>query len=119
MTRQPLILTRHWTVDQRPKSSAAQEAARRSEVVTGHPPIPAAALPWLRAHLNGYPHKAGDPIAWWHQSGREWDAVLDLHRHGDDAAATELAQFLRWAEAHGSRGDSTGWTIGVTGSPAA
>lgn len=111
MPDQALTLTRHWMADQRPKSLAEDRAAQRSATVTGFPPIPTAALPWLRLHLTGHARNIDGRIGWHHSSGREWSAVLDLHRRGNDTAATELAQFLRWTEARGSHDDHTCWVI--------
>lgn len=104
-------LTRHWTVHDKPTSAAAERDAQRSEPVTGFPPVPAAAIPWLRLHLIGNRRATEPRITWWQGSGREWDAVLDLHRRGDDEAATALAVFLRWTEVQGSRADRTCWSL--------
>lgn len=105
-------LSRSYLVNPRPRSLAEDREAQRSETITGHPPIPSAAVARLRLHLTGHP-RAGDDgrIAWHHASGHEWAAVLDLHRGGDDTAATELAIFLRWVEARGNHADHTCWVL--------
>lgn len=104
-------LTRHYTVNDKPTSLAAEKDAQRSEPVLGFPPVPVVAIPWLRLHLAGNPHDTDLRLTWWQGSGREWGAVLDLHRRGDDVAATGLAVFLRWTEAQGSRTDRTCWSL--------
>lgn len=108
-----LTLTRHYLATTATRSLAEDEAARRSEELTGHPPVPDAALPRLRVHLIGQTRRGDDPrITWHHRDGGAWAAVLDLHRSGDDQAATDLAVFLRWCEARGSHQDHTIWALG-------
>lgn len=112
MTSSPanVALTRHWTINARATSRADQDEARRSEPVTGHPPVPAAALPILRQHLVG-PSTRDPHITWHHRDGNAWAAVMGLHRLADDESATALAVLLRWCEARGSHDDHTIWSL--------
>lgn len=113
MTASPVTtvaLTRHWTVNARATSRADWDQARRSEDVSDHPPVPAAALSTLRRHLVG-PSTRDPRITWHHRDGNAWAAVMDLHRHADDETATALAVLLRWCEARGSHDDHTIWSL--------
>lgn len=72
----------------------------RHQTVTGHPPIPEAAIPLLRKHLCGWP-KDCEPIRWWNVDGNAWAAVHDLHMADNHGDATALALLLRWCQAAG------------------
>lgn len=116
MTALQATLRRHYTVNTRPTSQQALRDAHRVEDITGHPPIPAAALPHLHTHLTGDPDASG-PVRWHHERGLEWAAVVDLHRAGDHTAAGELARFLVWLQPFGQgwRQDHTSWELTVDG----
>lgn len=102
------VLCRHWTVNPRANSLAEHADSHRVETVTGHPPIPAAALPVLPAALDC---TNGEPLRWWHHRTDPWGAVTTLHRQRDHASAAALAEVLTWCETHGSQADHTLWEI--------
>jgi len=112
-----------WRHDRSGVDEPGKPAPVPCELMTGHPPIAAAAVIALADRV--FDETTGDDVIepprlpmWWHRDLNAWAAVTDLHRVGMHEQAVQLARLLYWCD----RGDATAsmfvFEIRRTSSPA-